>query len=174
MLGKEIHERQIIKLLFKTVIEPYMWAVHINSNPLVEYQNHQVAKNTKQKQNLQKKDSKNKYYCISAVPRKQHVVQHSSAGFSPNFSSAGKGPFMDGKEKKYTLFSGGGGGGSGAVGQWREGHGPRPHWEIFLFPYLKTYFTQICCRVIFRQQIKTFDSNNFTMSLMSSFQNACP
>lgn len=50
-----------------------MRAVHINSNPLVEYQNHQVAKNTKQKQNLQNKDSKNKYYCISAVPRKQHV-----------------------------------------------------------------------------------------------------
>lgn len=60
MLGKENHERQIIKLLFKTVIEPYLWAVHINSNPLVEYQNHQVAKNTKQKQNLQNKDSKNK------------------------------------------------------------------------------------------------------------------
>ena len=60
MLGKENHERQIIKLLFKTVIEPYMRAVHINSNPLVEYQNHQVAKNTKQKQNLQNKDSKNK------------------------------------------------------------------------------------------------------------------
>lgn len=60
MLGKEIHERQIIKLLFKTVIEPYMRAVHINSNPLVEYQNHQVAKNTKQKQNLQNKDSKSK------------------------------------------------------------------------------------------------------------------
>ena len=60
MLGKENHERQIIKLLFKTVIEPYMRAVHINSNPLVEYQNHQVAKNTKQKQNLQNKESKNK------------------------------------------------------------------------------------------------------------------
>lgn len=60
MLGKENHERQIIKLLFKIVIEPYMWAVHINSNPLVEYQNHQVAKNAKQKQNLQNKDSKNK------------------------------------------------------------------------------------------------------------------
>ena len=29
---------------------------------------------------------------------------------------------------------------------------------IFLFPYFKTYFTQICCRVIFRQQIKTFHS----------------
>ena len=94
------------------------------------------------------------------------------AGFSPNFSSAGKGPFMDGKAKRYTLFSGGGGG--RGVGEWREGHGPRPPWEIFLFPYFKTYFTQICCRVIFRQQIKTFDSNNFTMSLMSSFQNACP
>ena len=60
MLGKENHERQIIKLLFKTVIEPYMRAVYINSNPLVEYQNHQVAKNTKQKQNLQNKESKNK------------------------------------------------------------------------------------------------------------------
>ena len=78
---------------------------------------------------------------------------------------------MDGKAKRYTLFSGGGGEGGG---EWREGHGPRPPWEIFLFPYFKTYFTQICCRVIFRQQIKTFDSNNFTMSLMSSFQNACP
>ena len=138
MLGKEIHERQIIKLLFKTVIEPYMWAVHINSNPLVEYQNHQVAKNTKQKQNLQKKDSKNKYYCISAVPRKQHVVQHSSAGFSPNFSSAGKGPFMDGKEKKYTLFSGGGGGwGGGAVegGTWTS-----PSLGNFFIPIFKDLF----------------------------------
>ena len=28
--------------------------------------------------------------------------------------------------------------------------------------------------VIFRQQFKAFDSNNFTMSLMFSFQNACP
>ena len=74
------------------------------------------------------------------------------------------------RQKIYTFLGGGG----VWVGQWREGHGPRPHWEIFLFPYLKTYFTQICCHVIFRQQIKTFDSNNFTMSLMSSFQNACP
>ena len=79
------------------------------------------------------------------------------AGFSLNFSSAGKGPFMDGKAKnidKTFLGSGGGGGG----GRWSEVHGPRCHWEIFLFPYYKTYFTQICCRVIFRQQIKTFHS----------------
>ena len=46
------------------------------------------------------------------------------------------------------------------VGRWSEVHGPRPHCEIFLFPYFKTYFTQICCLVIFRQQIKTFHSNN--------------
>ena len=77
---------------------------------------------------------------------------------------------MDGKAKNVYFFSEVGRGG----GQWSEGYGPRPHWEIFFFPYLKTYFTQICRRVIFRQQIKTFDSNNFTMSLMSSFQNACP
>lgn len=44
-----------------------MWAVHINSNPLVEYQNHQVAKNTKQKQNLQNKDSQNKNNIIASV-----------------------------------------------------------------------------------------------------------
>ena len=62
--------------------------------------------------------------------------------------------------KNYTFLRGVGGGG---VGQWREGHGPHPHWEIFLFPYLKTYFMQICCRVIFRRQIKMFDSNNFTV-----------
>ena len=28
--------------------------------------------------------------------------------------------------------------------------------------------------VIFRQQFKAFDFNNFTMSLMFSFQNVCP
>ena len=28
--------------------------------------------------------------------------------------------------------------------------------------------------VIFRQQFKAFDSNNFTMSLMFSFENVCP
>ena len=28
--------------------------------------------------------------------------------------------------------------------------------------------------VIFRQQLKTFDSNNFTLSSMFSFQNVCP
>ena len=79
-------------------------------------------------------------------------------GFSLNFSSAGKGPFMDGKAKNIDkTFLGSGGWGEG-VGRWSEVHGPRRHWEIFLFPYFKTYFTQICCRVIFRQQIKTFHS----------------
>ena len=33
---------------------------------------------------------------------------------------------------------------------------------------------QICSRVIFRQQIKMFDYNNFTMSLMLSFQMHVP
>ena len=62
---------------------------------------------------------------------------------------------MDGKAKNIDkTFLGSGGG----VGRWSEVHGPRRHWEIFLFPYFKTYFTQICCRVIFRQQIKTFHS----------------
>ena len=51
--------------------------------------------------------------------KKHHISLIS--GFSPNFSSAGKGPFMDGKAKRYTLFLGGGG-----VGEWREGHGPGP------------------------------------------------
>ena len=44
------------------------------------------------------------------------------------------------------------------MGRWSEVQGPRRHREFFLFPYFKTYFTQICCRVIFRQQIKTFHS----------------
>ena len=43
--------------------------------------------------------------------KKHHISLIS--GFSPNFSSAGKGPFMDGKAKRYTLFLGGGGWGSG-------------------------------------------------------------
>ena len=48
--------------------------------------------------------------------------------FSLNFSSAGKGPFMDDKEKN-IYFSKRGGGGEG--GWWSEGHGPA-HWEIFI------------------------------------------
>ena len=92
--------------------------------------------------------------------------------FSLNFSSAGKGPFMDGKAKNiYFSKRGWGGGGGGAVegGTWTP-----PSLGNFFIPIFKDLFMQICCRVIFRQQIKTFDSNNFTMSLMSSFQNACP
>ena len=63
---------------------------------------------------------------------------------------------MDGKAKnidKTFLGSGGGGGGQVEWGTWTP-----LSLGIFLFPYYKTYFTQICCRVIFRQQIKTFHS----------------
>ena len=64
---------------------------------------------------------------------------------------------MDGKAKNIdkTFL---GSKGVGGVGRWSEVQGPRRHREFFLFPYFKTYFTQICCRVIFRQQIKTFHS----------------
>ena len=49
--------------------------------------------------------------------------------FSLNFRSAGKGPFIDGKPKKYILLFGGGrGGGRGAAVEW--GTWTRPHWEI--------------------------------------------
>jgi len=41
------------------------------------------------------------------------------------------------------------------------------------FPHFKTYFTQSTV-VTFRQQLKTFNSNNFTLSSMFSFQNAWP
>ena len=56
--------------------------------------------------------------------------------FSLNFSSAGKGPFMDSKAEK------GGGGDSGVRNM------DPPSLRNFLFPYFKTYFTQICCRYL--------------------------
>ena len=69
--------------------------------------------------------------------------------------------FMDGKAKNIYFSPG------GAAVEWGTPGN-------FLFPYFQTYFAQICCRAILRQQIKKLDSNNFTMSLMFSFQNACP
>ena len=89
------------------------------------------------------------------------------AVFSLNFSSAGKGPFMDGKAKN-IYFSKRGGGGAVEWGTWT-----RPHWEIFYSHILRPILRKSAV-VIFRQQVKTFDSNNFTMPLMFSFQNACP
>ena len=78
--------------------------------------------------------------------------------FSLNFSSVGKGPFMDGKAKNIYFSKGRGGRGDGGVRDMDP-----PSLGNFLFPYFKTYFTQICCRYL-GKQIKTFDSNNFTMS----------
>ena len=42
------------------------------------------------------------------------------------------------------------------------------------FPHFKTYFTQINHCYHLRQQFNRFDSNNFTLSSMISFQNAWP
>ena len=67
---------------------------------------------------------------------------------------------MDGKATnidKTFLGSGEVGGGGGWAGGVRYTD-PAVTGKFFLFPYFKTYFTQICCRVIFRQQIKTFHS----------------
>ena len=60
------------------------------------------------------------------------------AGFSLNFSSAGKGQFMDGKatniDKTFLGSGEGEGGRGGGGGRWSEVHGPRRHWEIFFIP----------------------------------------
>ena len=45
--------------------------------------------------------------------------------FSLNFSSAGKGPFMDGKAKNIYFSKRGG-------GQWSEGHGPTLTGKFFI------------------------------------------
>ena len=50
----------------------------------------------------------------------------STAVFSLNFSSAGKGPFMDGKAKNIYFSKMGGG------GQWSEGHGPALTGKFFI------------------------------------------
>ena len=42
------------------------------------------------------------------------------------------------------------------------------------FPHFKTSFTQIGHCYLYRQQLKTFDSKNFALSLMFSFQTEWP
>ena len=78
---------------------------------------------------------------------------------------------MDGKARN-IYFSKRGEWGRGG-GQWSEGHGPALTGKFFCSHILRPILRKSAV-VIFRQQIKTFDSNNFTMSLMFSFQNACP
>ena len=56
------------------------------------------------------------------------------SGFSLNFSSAGKGQFMDGKATNIDKTFLGSGEEGGGVGRWSEVHGPRRHWEIFFIP----------------------------------------
>ena len=65
------------------------------------------------------------------------------AVFSLNFSSAGKGPFRDGKAKNIYFSKRGGGRGDGGVRDMDP-----PSLGNFLFPHFKTYFTQICCRYL--------------------------
>ena len=95
------------------------------------------------------------------------------AVFSLNFSSAGKGRLMAGKAQDMCQRGGRGEGGGGIVecGTWLG-----PCCEILELRFLRRhslYFKQIgCC--FFRQQFKMFDSNNFTLSSMHSFQNAWP
>ena len=60
--------------------------------------------------------------------------------FSLNFSSAGKGSFMDGKAKNIYFSKTEGGSGVRDTDP--------PSLGNFLFPYFKTYFTQICCRYL--------------------------
>ena len=92
--------------------------------------------------------------------------------FSLKFRSAGKGPFMAGKAKnihqRCTFLV--------------EGRRDmaRPYLEIQELSSLKCHsliLTPIFHKsvvVIFRQQLKTFDSKNFTLSSMFSFQNEWP
>ena len=63
--------------------------------------------------------------------------------FSLNFSSAGKGPFMDSKAENIYFFKRVGGGGDSGVRDVDP-----PSLRNFLFPYFKTYFTQVCCRYL--------------------------
>ena len=70
------------------------------------------------------------------------IVEHGNTVFSLNFSSAGKGPFMDGKAKNIYFSKRGGGGDSGVRDM------DPPSLGNFLFPYFKTYFTQIFCRYL--------------------------
>ena len=98
--------------------------------------------------------------------------------FSLNFTSAGKGPVLASKAKnmhqRHTFLGRGGGRGVVEWGTW-----PHPHWEILELSFLKhrsLILRPILWKsaiVILREQ-KTIDSNNFTVSSMSSLQNAWP
>ena len=113
-----------------------------------------------------------KYWRNSPRP----VVPSNSLLFSLNFSSAVNRPFMAGKAKnmcqRCTLLGGG--------GQWSEGHGPPllgnfgVKFSETSFPHFRTYFYANQPLLSFRQPFKMFDSNNFTLSSMFSFQNAWP
>ena len=107
--------------------------------------------------------------------------------FSLNFSPAGKGPFKAGKAKympQMCTFLWGGGGKGVVEGGSGVRHGPTltgkfmSLWAKFSetsFPHFTTYFTQIGhCYLKTMILFKTFECNNFTLSSMFSFQNACP
>ena len=85
---------------------------------------------------------------------------------SLNFSSAGKGPLMAGKTKNMCqrcTFLGG-------RGQWSEGHGFNlavKFWSFYDLFLRKS-------AIIFRQQFKMFDSNNFTLSSTLSLHDVWP
>ena len=74
------------------------------------------------------------------------------------FSSACQGPFMPSKAKNMC--------------QRLRNLGAK--FSETSFPHFKTYFTQINHCYHLRQQFNRFDSNNFTLSSMISFQNAWP
>ena len=62
-------------------------------------------------------------------------------------------------------------------GDLTEGFFALPVWGAYTWRGLFLEFYGILRKsavLIFRQQFKAFDSNNFIMSLMFSFQNACP
>ena len=63
--------------------------------------------------------TRQKNYCVKA----KHKLQ---PAFSLNFSSAGKGPFMDGKAKNIYFSK------RGEGGQWSEGHGPALTGKFFI------------------------------------------
>ena len=92
--------------------------------------------------------------------------------FSQKFRSAGKGPFMATKAKNIITpkvhFPGGPGGRTWPAFTWKFRSLLKCH-SLNLTPILHKSAV-----AIFTQQLKTFDSNNFTLSSMFSFQNEWP
>ena len=110
-----------------------------------------------------------RYYGLSlkrTLPRGLYSLRYKGTVFSQNFSSVGKGPSMP--QRCTVLGRNGASGVRDMASPWEKPSSLKRH-SLILRPLLRKSAVDI-----FRQQLKTFDPNNFTLYSLFSFQNAWP